>query len=63
MLSILYFFPLSEVNLRSPNKRRDKYDFPFINICKVPREVLTTKEEAPGFLRDLVNVNERQNHV
>ena len=26
-----------------------KHDFPFINICKVPREVLKTKGEARGF--------------
>ena len=29
-----------------------KHDFPFINICKVPREVLKTEGE------DLANVNE-----
>ena len=29
-----------------------KHDFPFINICKVPREVLKT------FPRDFANVNE-----
>ena len=38
-----------------------KNDFPFINICKVPREVLKTEGEARGFqlsrgtLRMLVN--------
>ena len=26
-----------------------KHDFPFINICKVPREVLKTEDEARGF--------------
>ena len=26
-----------------------KHDFPFINICKVPGEVLKTKGEARGF--------------
>ena len=26
-----------------------KHDFPFINICKVPREVLKTDGEARGF--------------
>ena len=26
-----------------------KHDFPFINICKVPREVLKTKGKARGF--------------
>ena len=26
-----------------------KHDFPFINICKVPREVLKTEREARGF--------------
>ena len=26
-----------------------KHDFPFIDICKVPREVLTTEGEARGF--------------
>ena len=26
-----------------------KHDFPFINICKVPREVLKTEGEARGF--------------
>ena len=29
--------------------RRIKHDFPFINICKVPREVLKTEGEARGF--------------
>ena len=38
-----------------------KHDFPFINIRKVPREVLKTEGEARGFQhlpRDLANVNE-----
>ena len=38
-----------------------KHDFPFINIRKVPREVLKTEGEARGFrhlARDLANVNE-----
>ena len=38
-----------------------KHDFPFINICKVPREVLETEGKAQGFQhfpRDLANVNE-----
>ena len=38
-----------------------KHDFPFINMRKVPREVLKTKGEARGFQhlpRDLANVNE-----
>ena len=38
-----------------------KHDFPFINIRKVPREVLKTEDEARGFQhlpRDLANVNE-----
>ena len=38
-----------------------KHDFPFINIRKVPREVLKTEGEAQGFQhlpRDLANVNE-----
>ena len=26
-----------------------KHDFPFINICKVPREVLKSEGEAQGF--------------
>ena len=26
-----------------------KYDFPFFNICKVPREVLKTEGKAQGF--------------
>ena len=30
-------------------KRRIKHAFPFINICKVPREVLKTEGEARGF--------------
>ena len=29
--------------------RRIKHAFPFINICKVPREVLKTEGEARGF--------------
>ena len=43
-----------------------KHDFPFINIRKVPREVLKTEGEARGIQhlpRDLANVNEWQNHV
>ena len=43
-----------------------KHDFPFINIRKVPREVLKTDGEALGFQhfpRDLANVSEWQNHV
>ena len=43
-----------------------KHDFPFINIRKVPREVLKIEGEARGFQhlpRDLANVNEWQNHV
>ena len=43
-----------------------KHDFPFINIRKVPREVLKTEGEARGFQhlpRDLAHVNEWQNHV
>ena len=38
-----------------------KHDFPFINIRKVPREVLKTEGEARGFQhlpRHLANVNE-----
>ena len=31
------------------NARGIKHDFPFINICKVPREVLKTEGEAQGF--------------
>ena len=43
-----------------------KHDFPFINILKVPREVLKTEGEARGFQhlqRDFAIVNEWQNHV
>ena len=32
-----------------PADRGIKHDFPFINICKVPREVLKTEGEARGF--------------
>ena len=38
-----------------------KHDFPFINIRKVPREVLKTEGEARGFQhipRDIAYVNE-----
>ena len=38
-----------------------KHDFPFINIQKVPRELLKTEGEARGFqhlMTDLKNVNE-----
>ena len=39
-----------------------KHDVPFINIPKVPREVLKNEGEARGFLkhfpRDLANVND-----
>ena len=31
------------------NIRGIKHDFPFINICMVPREVLKTEGEARGF--------------
>ena len=31
------------------SNRGIKHDFPFINICKVPREVLKTEGEARGF--------------
>ena len=31
------------------NNRGIKHDFPFINICKVPREVLKTEGVARGF--------------
>ena len=30
-------------------KRGIKHDFPFINICKVPKEVLKTEGKALGF--------------
>ena len=43
-----------------------KYDFPFVNICKVPREVLKTKGFALGFQhfpQDHAKVNEWQNHI
>ena len=38
-----------------------KHDFPFINIRKVPREVLKTEGEARGFQyppKEIANVNE-----
>ena len=38
-----------------------KHDFPFINIRKVPREMLKTEGKRQGFQhfsRDLANVNE-----
>ena len=44
-------FDLVELN------RGIKHDFPFINICKVPREVLKTEGET--FPRDLANVNDK----
>ena len=34
---------------RRINNRGIKHDFPFINICKVPREVLKTEGEDRGF--------------
>ena len=43
------------------NNRGIKHGFPFINIRKVPREVLKTEGEARGYFtfpRDLANVNE-----
>ena len=39
------FLPAIEAN----NTRGIRHDFPFINIRKVPREVLKTKGEARGF--------------
>ena len=36
-------------NAMSYDNRGIKHDFPFINICKVPREVLKTEGEARGF--------------
>ena len=53
-------FEMAEPNIGT------KHDFPFINIRKVPREVLKTECEVRGFQhlpRDLANVNEWQNHV
>ena len=47
--------------LRTVNNRGIKHDFPFINNCKVPRDVLKNEGEAPGFqpsrgtLRMLIN--------
>ena len=35
--------------LKAEMNRGIKHDFPFINICKVPREVLKTEDEARGF--------------
>ena len=46
--------------------REIKYDFPFINICKVQREVSVVDWFAPSFQHfswEFVNVNEWQNHV
>ena len=43
-----------------------KHNFSFINIRKVPREMLKTEGEARGFQHlpgNLANVNEWQNHV
>ena len=40
-----------------------KHDFPCINVCQVPREMLKTEAEGRGFqqfLRDLGNVNARK---
>ena len=37
------------INLETSMVRVIKHDFPFINIRKVPREVLKTKGEARGF--------------
>ena len=58
---LLYWIYLRVLNIGIKN------DFPFINIRKVPREVLKNQEgEAAGFQhlpRDLVNVNEWQIHV
>ena len=52
---------LFEINDAISFIRGIKHDFPFINICKVPREVLKTEGEARGFqpsrgtLRRLMN--------
>ena len=43
-----------------------KYGFPCINVCQVPREMLTTEAEGRGFQqlpRDLANVNALENNV
>ena len=57
------------MDLINNDNRGIKDDFPVINICKVPREVLKIEGEArvenrgrslrfSTFLRDLANVNE-----
>ena len=57
--ALLYLMPFYNIGI--------KHDFPFINIRKVPREVLKTEGGcALGFQhlpRDLANVNEWQNYV
>ena len=47
-LFILYFCSLFTIHykIRPLFTRGIKHDFPFINICKVPREVLKTEGEA-----------------
>ena len=49
---MIYCFPgiIHLKKLRVPSVIRGiKHDFPFINICKVPREVLKIEGEARGF--------------
>ena len=40
---------LNNLKLFDRHDRGIKHDFPFINICKVPREVLKTEGVARGF--------------
>ena len=43
-----------------------KHDFPCINVCQVPREMLKTEAEGRGFQqlpRGLANVNALENNV
>ena len=43
-----------------------KHDFPCINVCQVPREMLKTEAEGGGFQqlpRDLANVKALENNV
>ena len=46
---MFYSISLDIASCKTNINRGIKHDFPFINIRKVPREVLKTEGEAQGF--------------
>ena len=67
---ILYLHELDWKSCKKTQKKQAnigiKHDFPCINVCQVPREMLKTEAEGRGFQhlpRDLANVNALENNV